>query len=81
MFKNSCHSKDLTMTSKYMQRGALSGEGIALLIGGLILGALLVYSAVSGYELPFWPALAVTLVNLVAAGRMVWIKLKAKKRP
>jgi len=69
------------MTFKNLQRGALSGEGIALLIGGLALGGLLVYSAVSGYELPFWPALAVTVVNLVAAGRMVWLKLKAKKRP
>lgn len=68
------------MTSKHMQRGALSGEGIALLIGGLVLGGLLVYSAVSGYELPFWPALAVIAVNLVAAGRMLWMKLKAKKR-
>lgn len=69
------------MASKYMQRGALSGEGMALLMGGVALGSLLVYSAVSGYELPFWPALAVTVVNLVAAGRMVWLKLKAKKRP
>ena len=67
------------MTSKHVQRGALSGEGIAFLIGGVALGSLLVDLAVSGHELPFWPALAVTAVNLVAAGRMVWMKLKAKK--
>lgn len=67
------------MSLKHTQRGVMDGNGIALLIGGLALGGLLVYSAVSGYELPLWPALAVVAVNLVAAGRMVWMKLKAKK--
>lgn len=67
------------MTSRYTQRGAIDGNGVALLIGGVALGGLLVYSAVSGYELPLWPALAVIAVNLVAAGRMVWLKIKAKK--
>lgn len=68
------------MTSRHTQRGAIDGNGIALLIGGVALGGLLVYSAVSGYELPLWPALAVIAVNLVAAGRMIWLKIKAKKR-
>ncbi len=67
------------MTSRHTQRGAIDGNGIALLIGGVALGGMLVYSAVSGYELPLWPALAVITVNLVAAGRMVWLKIKAKK--
>lgn len=67
------------MTSRHTQRGAIDGNGIALLIGGVALGSLLVYSAVSGHELPLWPALAVISVNLVAAGRMVWLKIKAKK--
>lgn len=67
-------------TSKFLQRGALSGDGIALLIGGAALGGLFVYSAVSGYDLPLWPALAVIVVNLVAAGRLAWSVIKAKKR-
>lgn len=67
------------MNSIHTQRGAIDGNGMALLIGGVALGGLLVYSAVSGYELPMWPALAVIAVNLVAAGRMVWLKLKASK--
>jgi hypothetical protein len=67
------------MISRHTQRGAIDGNGIALLIGGVALGGLLVYSAVSGYELPLWPALAVIAVNLMAAGRMVWLRIKAKK--
>lgn len=68
------------MTFRHIQRGAIDGNGMALLIGGVALVGLLVYSAVSGYELPLWPALAVIAVNLVAAGRMVWLKVKASKR-
>jgi len=68
------------MTSKHLQRGALNGGVIALLIGALALGALLVYSAVSGYELPFWPAIAVIAVNVVAAGRLAWTVIQAKKQ-
>jgi hypothetical protein len=68
------------MGFKHTQRGAISGDSIALLIGGLALGGLLVYSAVSGYELPFWPAMAVIGVNLVAAGRLAWGAIKAKNR-
>ena len=68
------------MTSKHLQRGALNGGVIALLIGALALGALLISSAVSGYELPFWPAMAVIAVNVVAAGRLAWTVIQAKKR-
>jgi len=68
------------MTSKHLQRGAFNGGVIALLIGALALGALLVYAAVSGYELPFWPAMAVIAVNVVAAGRLAWGVIQAKKR-
>lgn len=68
------------MTLKHLQRGALNGGVIALLIGALALGALLVYSAVSGYELPFWPAMAVIAVNVVAAGRLAWTVIQAKRR-
>jgi hypothetical protein len=68
------------MTSKHLQRGALNGGVIALLIGALALAALFVYSAVSGYELPFWPAMAVVAVNVVAAGRLAWTVIQAKKQ-
>lgn len=68
------------MTSKHLQRGAFNGGVIALLIGALALGALLIYSAVSGYELPFWPAMAVIAVNVAAAGRLAWTVIQAKKR-
>jgi hypothetical protein len=68
------------MISKHLQRGALNGGVIALLIGALALGALLIYSAVSGYELPFWPAMAVVAVNVVAAGRLAWTVIQAKRR-
>lgn len=68
------------MTSKHLQRGALGADGIALLIGATALGALFVYSAMSGYDLPLWPALAVVAVNLAAAGRLAWSVIKARKR-
>jgi uncharacterized membrane protein (GlpM family) len=60
------------MTSKHLQRGAVNGAVITMLIGALVLGGLLISSAVSGYELPFWPAMAVIAVNVVAAGRGPW---------
>ena len=68
------------MTSKHLQRGALNGGVIAMLIGALALAGLLIYSASSGHELPFWPAMAVIAVNLVAAGRLLWVVIQAKKR-
>jgi hypothetical protein len=43
---------------------------LAILIGGLMLGGLLVYSYTTGQELPLWPALAVVAVNLYGAWRM-----------
>lgn len=68
------------MTSKHLQRGALNGAVITMLIGALALGGLLISSAVSGYELPFWPAMAVIAVNVVAAGRLAWTVIQAKKQ-
>jgi hypothetical protein len=68
------------MISRMTQRGAIRGDGITLLVAGAALGGLLIYSATSGYELPFWPAMAVIGVNLVAAGRLAWTVIKAKKR-
>ncbi|MBE0474983.1 hypothetical protein [Rhodoferax sp.] len=68
------------MTSKHFQRGAVNGATVTMLIAALVLGGLLVSSAVSGYELPFWPAMAVIAVNLLAAGRLAWTVIRAKKQ-
>ena len=58
----------------------MNGAVITMLIGALALGGLLISSAVSGYELPFWPAMAVIAVNVVAAGRLAWVVIQAKKK-
>lgn len=62
------------------QDGFIGGSGVALLVGGLALGGLLVYGALSGYELSLWPAIAVALVNLVAAAKIVLDTRKARQR-
>jgi hypothetical protein len=64
----------------FRQDGFIKGSVIVLLIGGLMLGGLLVYGAKSGHELPFWPAIAVVLVNLVAAAKIVLDTKKAKRQ-
>lgn len=52
---------------------------IGLLIGALMLGSLLVYGAVTQQPLPMLPALAVILVNVVAAARLVLRVIKQRK--
>jgi hypothetical protein len=64
----------------FRQDGFIKGSVIVLLIGGLMLGGLLVYGAKSGHELPFWPAIAVVLVNLVAAAKIVLDTKKARRQ-
>lgn len=61
------------------QYGFINASVITLLIAGLALGGLLAYGATSGQEIPLWPALLVTLVNLVAAGKLV-LDIKKRKR-
>ncbi len=61
------------------QNGFISGDIIAIVIAGVALGGLLIYGSQTGQELPVWPAIAVVLVNLVAAGRVIWSVNKAKK--
>lgn len=53
------------------QKGFINGSAITILVGGLALGGLLVYGSKTGQELPLWPAIAVALVNLVAAAKLV----------
>ncbi|MDP3032407.1 MAG: hypothetical protein Q8N33_10055 [Rhodocyclaceae bacterium] len=64
----------------FKQDGFINGSVIVLLIGGLMLGGLLVYGAKSGQELPFWPAIAVAVVNLVAAAKIVIDTKKARRQ-
>lgn len=53
------------------KRGLLRGDILGLLLAAVLLGGLLLYGAISGMELPFWPSVMVILVNLFAAGRIV----------
>ncbi len=62
------------------QHGFINGSIIALLIGGLALGGLLLYGSLTGQELPIWPAIAVGVVNLVAAGKVFLDVRKARKQ-
>jgi len=52
---------------------------MTLLIGGCALAGLLAYSWKSGQDLPFWPAVAVILVNLVATAKLVRDTMQARK--
>jgi hypothetical protein len=54
------------------QQGFISFGSTALLLGGLALAGALLYGMKSGYELPLWPAIAVALVNLIGAGRLIY---------
>ncbi|MCF8184728.1 MAG: hypothetical protein K9J43_07105 [Polynucleobacter sp.] len=61
------------------QEGFINGSAITILIGGLALGGLLVYGLKTGQELPIWPAIAVVVVNLIAATKLVMDIRTAKK--
>ena len=74
---NVYHLGDLALNQK--QNGFINGASLTLLIGGLVLGGLLIYSLKSGQELPLWPAIAVCLVNLIAAAKIVLDVKKARK--
>lgn len=53
---------------------------MTLLIGGLALAGLLAYGLMSGHELPLWPAIAVALVNLVGAGKLIYDVRQTRKQ-
>lgn len=61
------------------QFGFINGSIIAMLIGAVALGGLLLYGLMTGQELPIWPAVAVGVVNLAAAGKVLFDVKKAKK--
>ena len=52
---------------------------MTILVAGCALGFLLFWSASTGQELPFWPAMAVVAVNIAAAGKIILDVRKAKE--
>jgi hypothetical protein len=56
---------------EYREKTYLSFGVMTLIVGGLALCGLLLYGWKSGQELPFWPAVAVSIVNILGALRLV----------
>lgn len=54
---------------------------MTLIIGGLALAGLLVYGWTTGQELPIVPAIAVVMVNLVAAVKLALDSRKGRRLP
>lgn len=57
----------------------LRSDTIVILIAAIPLGGMLAYYAISGNEIPLWQALAVGVVNLLAAGKLFLNVQKAKR--
>lgn len=64
----------------FRQSGFINFGSMTLLVGGLALAGLLLYGLTSGHELPFWPAVAVALVNLVGAGKLIYDVRQARRQ-
>ena len=61
------------------QEGFINSGVLIILIGGLALGGLFIHSLSTGQDLPVWPAVAVILVNLIGAAKIVIGVMNAKK--
>ena len=61
------------------ERGNASFGVMTLIVGALALAGLLAYGWRSGQPLPLWPAIAVALVNIVAAVKIVLDIKKARR--
>jgi len=61
------------------QEGFIDSGVLIILIGGLALGGLFIHSLSTGQDLPVWPAVAVILVNLIGAAKIVIGVMNAKK--
>lgn len=70
--------KDIELNRR--EKGFISFGAMTLLVGGCALAGLLAYSWKSGQDLPFWPAVAVILVNLVATAKLVLDTMQTRKR-
>ncbi|CAI09367.1 hypothetical protein [Aromatoleum aromaticum] len=53
------------------QDGFIRFGTMTLLVSGLAFFGLLIYGMTSGQELPLWPAIAVALVNVIAAAKII----------
>jgi len=62
------------------QGGFINSGVLIILIGGLALGGLFIHSLSTGQDLPVWPAIAVILVNLVGAAKIVIDVRNAKRQ-
>lgn len=63
---------------KHKQSGFIRKDIIAILIAGAALIGLLAYFGLKGEPVPFWPAVLVGLVNIVAAARLFLSVKKAR---
>lgn len=66
---------------KRRELGFANFATMTLVVGGLALGGLLAWGWTSGQELPLGPAIAVALVNLYAAIKIVLDMRKARQAP
>ena len=62
------------------QDGFISFGTMTLLVSGVAFFGLLMYGMTSGQELPLWPAIAVALVNVIAAAKIVMNVRKARSQ-
>lgn len=63
---------------KHKQSGFIRKDIIAILIAGAALIGLLAYFGLKGEPVPFWPAVLVGLVNIIAAARLFLTVKKAR---
>lgn len=54
---------------------------LVILLAALAVGILFGYHAISGTQVPIWQALAVGVVNILAAGKLYLTAKKAKQPP
>ncbi|MBK9020690.1 MAG: hypothetical protein IPL72_12055 [Sulfuritalea sp.] len=66
---------------KFGQCGFISFGAMTLIIGGMALAGLLVYGWITGQELPIGPAIAVALVNIIAAVKLALDSRKVRQAP
>ena len=62
------------------QNGFVSFGTMTLLVCGLAFVGLLIYGMTSGQDLPLWPAIAVALVNVIAAAKIIMNVRKARSQ-
>ncbi len=66
---------------KFGQCGFISFGAMTLIVGGMALAGLLAYGWITGQELPIGPAIAVALVNIIAAVKLALDSRKVRQAP